>query len=75
LAGAKAISSDMFFGDETQESNDSNHATGGRSSTLSGVNYDEYKEQATILARKVSDQAKMAKGKVVDWFSTKFAKQ
>jgi len=45
LAGAKAISSDMFFGENADGANpDSGREHKGRSSNLSGGGYDEYKE-------------------------------
>ncbi len=34
-----------------------------------GVNYDEYREQAAKMAEKVSENAKILKGKAMDWFS------
>lgn len=35
-----------------------------------GNGYDEYKEQAKIIAEKVSENAKILKDKALDWFST-----
>lgn len=60
----------MFFGENADGANpDSGREHKGRSSNLSGGGYDEYKEQAKIIADRVSEGAKVAKDKMMDWFS------
>ena len=68
----------MFFGKKADGSGDKNAAFGdevegyimGRSSINSNSSYDEYKEQAAKIAEKVSESAKVLKGKALDWLST-----
>jgi hypothetical protein len=60
LAGAKAISSDMFFGKKAEGSGDKRDGFGdevegyimGRSSLNSNNSYEEYKETAAKIAEK-----------------------
>lgn len=81
LAGAKAISSDMFFGKPegsggkggSGEKNFGDDVEGyimGRSSLNSNNSYDEVKEAATKIAERVTESAKQLKDKAFDWFST-----
>ena len=79
LAGAKAISSDMFFGRAESGgggSGDKNFGDDvegyimGRSSLNSNNSYDEYREQAAVIAEKVTQGAKVLKDKALDWLST-----
>ncbi len=79
LAGAKAISSDMFFGRaDGGGSGDKNKNFGddvegyimGRSSLNSNNSYDEVKEAATKIAERVTEGAKQLKDKAFDWLST-----
>ena len=66
LAGAKAISSDMFFGKKAEVSGDKRDGFGdevegyimGRSSLNSNNSYEEYKETAAKIAEKVTESAK-----------------
>ena len=76
MAGAKAISSDMFFGkkpgDSGSEKGIGEEMEGyimGRSSINSNNSYDEYKEQAARIAEKVTEGAKVFKDKALDWFN------
>lgn len=81
LAGAKAISSDMFFGraentgsgDKNNNGNFGDDVEGyimGRSSLNSNNSYDEVKEAATKIAERVTEGAKQLKDKAFDWLST-----
>jgi hypothetical protein len=76
LAGAKAISSDMFFGNKKEPGSagkdlgeDVEGYIMGRTSNTSNNSYDEYKETAIKIAEKVTDQAKVYKDKALDWFN------
>lgn len=78
LAGAKAISSDMFFGKPEkggsgEKGNFGDDVEGyimGRSSLNSNNSYDEVKEAATKIAERVTESAKQLKDKAFDWLST-----
>lgn len=75
LNGAKAISSDMFFGKEENQKDMGDEMEGylmGRHSLNSNGshNYDEYKEAAAKLAEKVGEKASILKDKALDWFSS-----
>lgn len=77
LAGAKAISSDMFFGRAegggSGEKNFGDDVEGyimGRSSLNSNNSYEEYREQAAVIAEKVTAGARVLKDKALDWLST-----
>ena len=78
LAGAKAISSDMFFGKNQAAGGGAGGNFGddmegyimGRSSINSNNSYDEYKQTAHQIAEKVTESAKVLKDKALDWFST-----
>ena len=79
LAGAKAISSDMFFGrpegggGSGEKGNFGDDVEGyimGRSSLNSNNSYDEVKEAATKIAERVTESAKQLKDKAFDWLST-----
>mmetsp|Transcript_28730 Transcript_28730/g.21413 ORF Transcript_28730/g.21413 Transcript_28730/m.21413 type:complete len:190 (+) Transcript_28730:583-1152(+) len=64
LSGAKAISSDMFFGNEDPANGQNNTGNDGN-----GYNYDEYKQQAAELAKKMGENASVLKDKALDWFN------
>ena len=74
LAGAKAISSDIFFGKpQTGDNNFGDDVEGyimGRSSLNSNNSYDEYKETAAVIAERVTQGARQLKDKALDWLST-----
>ena len=78
MKGAKAISSDMFFGREDSADNHNEKNLGdevegyfmGRSSVNSNNSYDEYKDAAAKMAEKVQENAKILKDKALDWFTS-----
>lgn len=70
----------MFFGRKANEDGGSGEKNNfgedvegyimGRSSLNSNNSYEEYKETASKIAEKVSEGAKVLKGKAIDWLST-----